>query len=76
MQSKHMSMSHHHNALQNQNTKITTKTSDSVAKFKYLQMIATEQNYIHKKVKRKLNLRNSCYLTVQNLLSSHFLSKT
>jgi hypothetical protein len=42
MQSKNIFTSHHQNAVQNQN--ITTKTSESTARLKYLGMIATDQN--------------------------------
>jgi hypothetical protein len=41
---------------------------------KYLGMAVTNQNYIHKEVKSRLNSGNNCYHSVQNL-STHLLSK-
>jgi hypothetical protein len=35
----------------------------------------TDQNYIHEEIKMKLNLGNSCYHSIQCLLSSHLLSR-
>jgi hypothetical protein len=46
-----------------------------VPKFKYLGMTVTNQNFIQKEINRRLNLGNSCYHSVQNLLSSHLLFK-
>jgi hypothetical protein len=41
-----------------------------VAKFKYFGTTLTNQPDIHDVVKRRLNSRNACYHSVQNLLSS------
>jgi hypothetical protein len=38
----------------------------SVGKFKYLGTAATDQNFIHKEIKSKLNSENACYHAVQN----------
>jgi hypothetical protein len=38
-------------------------------------MTVTNQNLIQEEIKRKLNSGNPCYHSVQNLLSSHLLSK-
>jgi hypothetical protein len=38
-------------------------------------MTVTNQNLIQEKIKRRLNLGNACYHSIQNLLSSHLLSK-
>jgi hypothetical protein len=46
-----------------------------VAISKYLGMTLTNQNGIHDEIKSRLNLGNACYYSVQNLLSSHFISK-
>jgi hypothetical protein len=46
-----------------------------MAKFKYLEIIATNKNCIHEEMKSKLNLGNVCYHSVQSLLSSPVLSK-
>jgi hypothetical protein len=38
-------------------------------------MTVTNQNLIQEEVKRRLNLGNACYHSVQNLLSARLLSK-
>jgi hypothetical protein len=38
-------------------------------------VIATHQNLIQEEIKRRVNSGNACYHSVQNLLSSHLLSK-
>jgi hypothetical protein len=46
-----------------------------VSQFKYLGKTVTNQNFIQEEIKRRLNSRNACYHSVQNLLSSRLLSK-
>jgi hypothetical protein len=46
-----------------------------VSQFKYLGTIVTNQNLVQEEIKRRLNSGNACYHSVQNLLSSHLLSK-
>jgi hypothetical protein len=72
---KYMIMSHHPNSGQNQNISIASESYGNVAKFKYLGMTLTNQNGIHDEIKRRLNSGNPCYYSVQNLLSSHLISK-
>jgi hypothetical protein len=38
-------------------------------------MTLTNQNDIHDEIKIRLNSGNACYYSVQNLLSSHLISK-
>jgi hypothetical protein len=45
-----------------------------VAKLKYLGTL-TDQNYMQKEIKSRLNSRNACYHSVQSLLSSRLLSR-
>jgi hypothetical protein len=68
-------MSRHQNAGQNHNINICDRSFENVAQFKYLGTIVTNQNLIGKEIKRKLNLGNACYRSVQNLSSSRLLSK-
>jgi hypothetical protein len=72
---KYMIMSRHPNSGQNQNIRTANESFEKVAKFKYLGMTLTNQNDIHDEVKNRFNLGNACYYSVQNLLSSHLISK-
>jgi hypothetical protein len=68
-------MSCHPNSGQNQNIRIANESFVNVAKFKYLGTKLPDKNVIHDEVKSRLNLGNACYYSVQNLLSSHLISK-
>jgi hypothetical protein len=46
-----------------------------VAQFKCLGTIVTNQNFIQKETKRRLNTVNACYHSVHKLLSSRLLSR-
>jgi hypothetical protein len=70
---KYMILSCHPNSGQNQNIKIANESFENVAKFKYLGTTLTNQNDIHDEIKSRLNSGNTCYCSVQNLLSSHFI---
>jgi hypothetical protein len=72
---KYMIMSRYPNSGQNQNIRIANESFEKVAKFKYLGMTLTNQNYIHDEIKSRLNFGNACYYSVQNLLSSRLISK-
>jgi hypothetical protein len=71
---KYMIMSHP-NSGQNQNIRIANELFENVAKFKYLGMTLTKENDIHDEIKSRLNSGNTCYYSVQNLLSSRLISK-
>jgi hypothetical protein len=68
-------MSRHQNASQNRDIKIGNRSFENVSQFMYLGTTVTNQNLIQEEIKRKLNSGNTCYHSVQNLLSSHLLSK-
>jgi hypothetical protein len=72
---KYMIMSYHQNSGQNQNIRTANALFENVAKFKYLGMTLTNQNNIHAKIECRLNSGNACYHSIQNLLSSHLVSK-
>jgi hypothetical protein len=57
------------------NIKIADKFLKNVAKFKYLGMTETNQNYIHDKIKSRLKMWNASHHSVLNLLSSHIFSR-
>jgi hypothetical protein len=48
-------MSCHPNSGQNQNIRIANELFEKVAKFKYLGMTLTNENYIHDEIKSGLN---------------------
>jgi ribosomal protein S16 len=75
LKTKYMLMSRHQNAGQDHNKKRANRSFENVGHFKYLGMTVTNQNLIHEEIKGRLNSGHTCYHSVQNLLSSHLLSK-
>jgi hypothetical protein len=72
---KHVLLSRHHNAGHNLDIKITNRCFKNVAQFKYLEKTVTNQNFIQEEIKRRMNLDNACYHSVQKLLSFRLLSR-
>jgi hypothetical protein len=70
-----MLLSHRQNAGQNHYKKVTNKSLENVAQFKYLGTTVTNQNLILEELKRRLNSGNGCYHSVQKLLSPRLLSR-
>jgi len=68
-------MSRDQNAGRNHSVRINNSTLERVEEFKCLGTTLTYQYSIPKEIKSKLNLGNTCYYSVQNLLSSRLLSK-
>jgi hypothetical protein len=68
-------MPHHQNAGQNHNLLIIDISFENGAKFKHLGMTITHQNCIPEEIKGRSNSGNTCYHSVQNLLSSHLPPK-
>jgi hypothetical protein len=60
---------------QNRDIKIGKRSPENVSQFKNFRTTLTNQNLIQEEIKRRLNSGNACYDSVQNLLSSHMLSK-
>jgi hypothetical protein len=68
-------LSLHQNTGQNHDIKISNRSFESVAQFRYLGMTVTNQNLIQEEIKWRLNSVNACYHSVQNLLSSPMQSR-
>jgi hypothetical protein len=72
---KYMLLSGHQNAGKNHDIKIGSGSFANVIQFKYMGVTVTNQNCICGGIKSRLNSRNACYRSNQNLLSSHLLSR-
>jgi len=72
---KYMVMSREQNAGRIHNVRIDNSNFERVEKFKYLVTDLTNQNSIGEEIKSRLRSGSACYHSVQNLLSSRFLSK-
>ena len=59
----------------NAHIKIGRNSYEKMKTFKYLGSLLTNQNYILEEIKCRLKAGNSCYYSVQTLLSSRLLSK-
>jgi hypothetical protein len=70
-----MLLSHQQNVGQNRNIKTANRSFENVSQFRYLGTTVTNQNLIQEEIKRRLNSGNTCYHSVQNLLSSQLFSK-
>src|SRR5215469_14164870 len=73
---KYMSVARDQNAGRIDSMKIDNCSIERVEEFKYLGTTLTNHNSIQEEIKSRLKLGNACYYSVQNLLSSSFLSKT
>jgi hypothetical protein len=58
---KYMLLSRQQNARQNQDIRIANRSLINVPEFKYLGTTVTNQKFIQKKIKRRLNSGNACY---------------
>jgi hypothetical protein len=72
---KYMLMAGSQKTGQKYSIKITNRSFEDVAKFKYLGTILTDQNHMHEEIKSRLNSGNACYHSVQSLLPSRLLSR-
>ncbi|KAJ4426484.1 hypothetical protein ANN_27298 [Periplaneta americana] len=73
--SKYMIMSRDQNIVQNGTIKIGDLSFEEVEKFKYLGVTVTNINDTREEIKRRINMGNACYHSVEKLLSSSLLSK-
>jgi hypothetical protein len=69
-----MLTSHYQKAGRKYSIQIVNRSFEDVVKIKYLGATITDQNFMHKEIKSRLNSENACYHLVQSLLSSHPLS--
>jgi hypothetical protein len=72
---EYMLLSRHQNVGQNRDIKIANRSFENVSQLKYLGTTVPSQNLIQEEIKRRLSSGNACHHSVQNLLSSHLLSK-
>ncbi|KAJ4428908.1 hypothetical protein ANN_25902 [Periplaneta americana] len=63
------------NIVRNGNIKIGDLSFEEVEKFKYLGATVTNINETREEIKRRINMGNACYYSVEKLLSSSLLSK-
>ncbi|KAJ4446495.1 hypothetical protein ANN_13191 [Periplaneta americana] len=70
-----MIMSRDQNIVRNGNVKIGDLSFEGVEKFKYLGATVTNINDTREEIKRRINMGNACYYSVEKLLSSSLLSK-
>ncbi|KAJ4443686.1 hypothetical protein ANN_05361 [Periplaneta americana] len=74
-QTKYMIMSRDENIIRNGNIKIGNLSFEEVEKFKCLGATVTNINDAREEIKRRINMGNACYYSVEKLLSSSLLSK-
>ncbi|KAJ4442301.1 hypothetical protein ANN_12169 [Periplaneta americana] len=72
---KYMIMSRDQNIVRNGNIKIGDLAFEELEKFKYLGATVTNINDTREEIKRRINMGNACYYSVEKLLSSSLLSK-
>ena len=70
-----MEIGHHRDMIANAHINIGSNSDEKVNIFKYLGSLLTNQNDIQEEIKCRLKVGNSCYYSVQTLLSSRLLSK-
>ena len=68
-------MSRYQNAGRSHSIKIDNSSFERVEELQYLGTTLTHQNSIQEENKSRLKPENACYHSVQDLLSSSFLSK-
>ena len=72
---KYMEIGRHRGIIANAHIKIGSNSYEKVKTFKYLGSLVTYKNSIQEEIKCRLKAGNSCYYSVQTLLSSTLLSK-
>ncbi|KAJ4443586.1 hypothetical protein ANN_05260 [Periplaneta americana] len=72
---KYKIMSRDQNIVRNGNIKTGDLSFEVVEKFRYLEATVTNINDTQEEIKRRINMGNACYYSVEKLLSSSLLSK-
>ena len=70
-----MITSRQQNIVQNQNIVIENLSLENVEKFRYLEITVTNTNDIREEIKRRINMGNACYYSLEKISSSRLLSK-
>ena len=65
----------HQNIVQIQNIVIENLSFENEGQFKYLGVTVINTNDIREEIKRRINMGNACYYSLEKILSSHLLSK-
>ena len=65
-----MEIGRHRGVIENELIRIGSNSYEQVKTSKYLGSLLKNQNYIQKEIKYRLKAGNSCYYSVQTLLSS------
>ena len=68
-----MEIGRYRGIIANEHIKIGSNSYEVVITFKYLRSLITNKNYIQEEIKCRLKAGNSCYYSVQTLLSSRLL---
>ena len=71
-----MITSHRQNVIKNQNIVTGNLSFENVEKFRYLGVTVTNTNDIREEIKRRINMGNVSYYSLEKILSSRLLSKT
>ena len=72
---QYMEIGRHRGMIPKEHINIGSNSHEKVKTFKYLGFLLTNQNSIHEGINCRLKAENSCYYSVQTLLSSRLLSK-
>jgi len=72
---KYMVLSQDQNAGRSHNMKTDRSSFERVEELKYLKTTLTDRNSIQEEIKNRLKSKNTCYHSVQNILSFSLLSK-
>jgi hypothetical protein len=63
-----MLMSHNQKIGQKNSIKIANRSSEDMAKFRYLGITLTDRNCMHEDIKSRLNSGKACYHSVQSFI--------